>query len=139
MPPKPRGLTAGNPGLINSGSSRPLRGLAMTEARTGNDCDAKNGFSEDEDIGMITRFIATEYNAIGMVGVVLILVAYLLLQIDRLGQDSVLYSLLNAVGACFILVSLYYSWNLASGVIEIAWLIISLFGLGKSIYLKFRK
>ncbi len=75
-------------------------------------------------------------NYIGLVGVVLVLVAYLLLQVERMSAKSVMYSFLNAIGSVFILVSLYYHWNLASGVIEIVWLIISLYGLIKSSYHK---
>lgn len=85
---------------------------------------------------MMGAFLAAEYNVIGMIGVVMVLVAYLLLQVDKLSQDSVIFSLSNFVGSILILVSLYFTWNLASGVIEIAWLIISTFGLGKAIYLR---
>lgn len=86
----------------------------------------------------LTYLLHEAANPIGIVGVVLVLVAYLLLQLDRLSQDSVSYSLLNTVGSIFILYSLFFFWNLASGVIEISWLVISLFGLVKSIYLRYR-
>lgn len=76
-------------------------------------------------------------NPVGIVGVILVLVAYFLLQIDKMSQDSVLYSLLNVVGSLLILYSLYYYWNLASGVIEFAWLAISIFGLIKSLRLRY--
>lgn len=75
-------------------------------------------------------------NPIGIVGVVLVLIAYTLLQIDRMSQDSIAYSLLNVIGSVLILYSLCYYWNLASGIIEIAWLIISIYGLCKSIRLR---
>ena len=84
----------------------------------------------------IITLLAKEYNTIGIVGVVIVLAAYLLLQVDRLSQDSIAFSLMNFFGSILILVSLYYSWNLASGIIEISWLIISFFGLIKAIYLK---
>ena len=73
-------------------------------------------------------------NPLGVIGVVLVLIAYLLLQLDRLSQNAVSYSLLNLIGSMLILYSLYFYWNLASGVIEAAWLLISLYGLIKSIY-----
>ena len=88
---------------------------------------------------MMGHFLAAEYNLIGMIGVVMVLAAYLLLQLDRLSQDSITYSLSNFVGSIFILVSLHFTWNLASYVIEVAWLAISLFGLGKAIYLRRKK
>ena len=39
------------------------------------------------------------------------------------------YSATNAIGAILILVSLLHDFNLSSFVIEIAWLLISLYGL----------
>jgi hypothetical protein len=39
------------------------------------------------------------------------------------------YSVVNALGAVFILISLTVTFNMASFVIEIAWLMISLFGI----------
>lgn len=87
---------------------------------------------------MISHFFAENFNVIGIIGVILVLLAYLLLQIDRLQQDSITYSAMNLVGSFLILISLFYTWNLASGIIEIAWLLISLFGVSKAIYLRFK-
>lgn len=87
---------------------------------------------------MLIKLLESQYNLIGIIGVITMLVAYLLLQVDKLRQDSMTYSVLNLVGAALILVSLYYAWNLAAGVIEIAWLVISLFGVIKAYYLKRR-
>lgn len=83
----------------------------------------------------MSHFLATQYNVIGIIGVIMVLIAYLLLQIDRLSQDSITYSFLNLVGSGLILVSLYFEWNLSAGVIEIAWMAISFYGLGKAFYL----
>ena len=83
---------------------------------------------------MLSHFFAKQFNVIGIMGVVLVLGAYLLLQIDKLSQNSITYSLLNLIGSVLILISLLYTWNLASFVIEIAWLLISVFGLGKAIF-----
>ena len=66
---------------------------------------------------------------LGIIGVVLILVAYFLLQINRLSADSFIFSFVNFVGSILILVSLWYTWNIASVVIEIAWLLISGYGI----------
>lgn len=87
---------------------------------------------------MLADFFAHYFNAIGITGVALVLVAYFLLQIDRLNQDHISYSLTNLVGSGFILISLLYTWNLSSFIIEIFWLAISLFGLIKSIYRKIK-
>jgi hypothetical protein len=72
------------------------------------------------------------YDAVGLVGVVLILVAYLLLQTERMRSDAVTYSVLNGVGAALVLWSLFYAWNLSAVVIETAWLLISVYGLIKA-------
>lgn len=71
-------------------------------------------------------------NGLGVFGVLLVLLAYVLLQIDKMKAWWISYSLLNLVGSGLILISLYFYWNLASGIIEIAWFIISLYGLIKS-------
>lgn len=69
------------------------------------------------------------YDFVGNVGVILILGSYFLLQIDRVDSKSVAYSVGNAIGAVLILVSLCFAFNLSSFVIEIFWLLISLYGL----------
>jgi hypothetical protein len=71
------------------------------------------------------------YNALGTVGVATIIITYILLQIEKLRSDSLYYSLLNAVGAVLILISLYFEFNFPSFVVEFFWLLISLFGVGK--------
>lgn len=71
------------------------------------------------------------YDILGTLGVAVIILAYILLQIGRLRSDQLAYSLMNAVGATLILISLYYDFNFPSFVVEFFWLIISLFGIGK--------
>jgi len=80
----------------------------------------------------------TVYDIIGIIGVGFVLISYLLLQIDRIEPKSVSYSLLNLVGAFLILISLYFTFNLASFIIEIAWLLISAYGLIKAIRLRLK-
>lgn len=71
------------------------------------------------------------YDILGTLGVAVIILAYVLLQLERLRSEQVAYSLMNAMGAVLILVSLYYSFNLPSFIVEFFWLLISLFGIGK--------
>ena len=71
------------------------------------------------------------YDIIGTIGVAVIILTYVLLQIGKIKSEQLSYSLLNAVGALLILISLYYSFNLPSFIVEFFWLIISLFGIGK--------
>jgi hypothetical protein len=77
-------------------------------------------------------------DAIGIVGVVMVLWAYLWIQIDRLSQDALLFSGVNFIGSVLIIVSLMHTWNLASFIIEIAWLAISFFGILKCCSRKLR-
>lgn len=78
---------------------------------------------------MILTFLLKTANILGIIGVFMVLLAYILLQVGKMKSASVNYSLLNLLGSGFILVSLYFYWNLASGVIEIAWFLISFYGL----------
>ena len=65
----------------------------------------------------------------GLVGVVLIVIAYLLLQLNKLPSSAPSYSLLNAVGALLVIVSLVFDFNLAAFLMEAFWFLISLYGL----------
>jgi hypothetical protein len=70
---------------------------------------------------------------VGFIGVLLIVVAYLLLQLDKLASSSPKYSLLNAGGALLIIVSLIFAFNLSAFIMEVFWLLISLLGLWRSL------
>ena len=69
------------------------------------------------------------HDLLGMIGVVLILVSYLLLQLARLSATSFSYSATNGLGALLILVSLMYDFNLPAFIIEAFWLLISIYGV----------
>lgn len=66
---------------------------------------------------------------VGIIGTLLVLLAFFLLQARKLHGNGAVYQLLNAIGAAAIIVSLVYQFNLASMLLEIAWLLISLYGL----------
>jgi len=68
------------------------------------------------------------HDLVGNLGVILIGGSYFWMQLGRISGQSMLYSLVNAVGAAFILVSLYFNFNLSAVVIELFWLAISLMG-----------
>jgi len=74
----------------------------------------------------------TWFDLAGFIGVLMIVVAYLLLQLDKLPSSSLSYSLLNAAGAVLIIVSLVFRFNLSAFIVEVFWLLISLFGLTRS-------
>ena len=71
------------------------------------------------------------YDILGTAGVAIIILTYVLLQLGRIRSEQIAYSLLNAFGAFLILISLVYSFNFPSFVVEFFWLLISLFGIGK--------
>jgi uncharacterized membrane-anchored protein len=71
------------------------------------------------------------YDVAGTAGVVLIVVAYLLLQLERVASDALGYLISNAVGAALIILSLFYQFNLSAFVMEAFWLAISVMGLAR--------
>ena len=75
------------------------------------------------------------HDLIGNLGVALVVAAYLLLQLRRLGADALAYSVLNALGAGLILLSLTHDFNFPAFVMEAAWLIISFWGIALWVYL----
>jgi hypothetical protein len=70
---------------------------------------------------------------VGLVGVVLILGAYFALQAGVLRGDGLRFQLANALGAGAIALSLVYDFNLSAMVTEVAWILISLYGLARGI------
>ena len=69
------------------------------------------------------------YDAVGFAGVILIIVAYLLLQLNKLPSSSPVYSGLNALGALLVIVSLLFDFNVSAFLMEAFWVLISLIGL----------
>ena len=68
-------------------------------------------------------------DVIGLVGVALLVTTYAMLQIDRIDPKGFWYSFNNMVVAMLVSVSLYYTWNTASVVIEVFWFLISVYGI----------
>ena len=66
---------------------------------------------------------------IGLSGVALLIVTYALLQLDRIDPKGFWYSFNNLMVAILVTVSLIYTPNLASIVIEVFWFLISLYGV----------
>ena len=66
---------------------------------------------------------------LGSLGVLIIVAAYLWLQIGRIAGQNVVFSGANLLGSILILVSLYFDFNFSAALIEIFWIVISLFGL----------
>ena len=71
----------------------------------------------------------TFYDLLGNIGVFLIILTYLLLQLRKMTSESLLYSVLNAVGAALIIISLLFDFNLSAFIVESFWVIISVIGI----------
>ena len=61
----------------------------------------------------------------------LILLAYFLLQTERLHARAIPYYVMNLIGAVLVTVSLMYEFNFSVFVIEICWIAISIVGIAR--------
>ena len=73
---------------------------------------------------------------VGNLGVVILVITYLMLQLNKLSSDALAYSVLNAAGAGLIVISLLYNFNLSALVIEVFWVLISFVGIYRYFRLK---
>jgi hypothetical protein len=75
---------------------------------------------------------------IGLAGVALILGAYFALQAGVLRGDGLRFQLANLLGAGAIALSLVYDFNLSAMVTEVAWMLISIYGLARGLRARMR-
>ena len=68
---------------------------------------------------------------VGMAGTFLVVLAFFLIQLEKLDPKGLKYNLFNLVGAILLLISLCINFNLASFVIEIFWISASVVGIYK--------
>lgn len=68
-------------------------------------------------------------NIVGMIGMGMVVCAYIFLQLEKLDPKGLSYNLINLVGALLLLLSLTIHVNLASIVIELFWIAASIFGV----------
>lgn len=66
---------------------------------------------------------------IGVAGFVFYMLSYGLLQLGKISGQSYVYTLLNMLAAALVLISLLHQFNLASALIQISWIGISIVGL----------
>ena len=76
------------------------------------------------------------FDIVGVTGAWLIVTAYFLLQTEKISNQSPSFSIINALGALLILISLCFEFNLAAFFIEFFWLLISVYGVWKWIRLQ---
>lgn len=70
---------------------------------------------------------------IGIIGIAFVLTCYFLVQAEKMNANSIKYQLLNMAGCILILVSIFYSFNLPSAIIQVVWFFISLYGLMRNL------
>ncbi|MAD41526.1 MAG: hypothetical protein CL623_03950 [Arcobacter sp.] len=69
------------------------------------------------------------YQWAGFAGMLFVVLAYLFLQMNKYTIKSLQYQLLNLVGAILLLISLFVHFNLGSFIIEVFWIIITIYGI----------
>ena len=73
---------------------------------------------------------------VGNIGVVILVITFLMLQLNKISSDGLSYSLLNAVGASLIVISLLFDFNLSALLMEVFWVLISFVGIYRYFRLK---
>lgn len=67
---------------------------------------------------------------VGLLGMIVTLVAYFLLQAQKLHGNGLVYQLMNALGALGVAISLLFgTFNLPAFLLEAIWLVISIYGI----------
>ncbi len=72
------------------------------------------------------------YNAVGMLGPILFLIAYLMLSLGVWTGATRMVHVLNLAGAVALLISLIGDWNLPMFVMEVSWGLVSLYGIWRT-------
>jgi paired small multidrug resistance pump len=73
----------------------------------------------------------------GYVGVVLVLLAFLLLQAHKLHGNGLVYQLMNVLGAVGVMLSLLFgAFNAPAFFMQVAWLLIGIYGIGRGMRLR---
>lgn len=73
------------------------------------------------------------YDIVGLLGSVLVVASYFLLQSGRLSGTGLPYQLINIVGSGGILVSLFGGFNLSVALLQCTWIAISLYGIVRGV------
>ncbi len=81
----------------------------------------------------------TVFEAIGVAGFLSYISSFALLQLRLISGNGYLYPFLNVLGAAMVLVSLVESFNLASLLIQISWIVIGVGGMTLKFWTDMRK
>ena len=74
------------------------------------------------------------YDAIGIIGVILYIGSYFLVQMKLMNGNKNTYAILNLLAATAVLISLLESFNLPSAMIQVSWIAISTVGIFLRVY-----
>lgn len=69
------------------------------------------------------------YDIIGIAGFIFYMLSYALLQLGRISGNGICYIVMNMCAATLVLITLFQQFNLASLLIQLAWILISIVGL----------
>ena len=73
----------------------------------------------------------------GYIGVLLVLLAFLLLQAHKLHGNGIVYQAMNVLGAIGVMLSLLFgTFNASAFIMQVAWLLIGLYGIGRSVRMR---
>ncbi len=76
------------------------------------------------------------YDWIGIAGTAMVLVGFLLLQAGRVSGTAIWYQLINLFGSGGVLVSLLGKFNMSVFVLELTWMLISVYGIVRVLKVK---
>jgi len=71
------------------------------------------------------------YAVLGVIGSIIVIVAYFATQAGSLRANDPRFAWANIVGAGLILASLFAAWNLPAFIMEVFWILISIYGLAR--------
>lgn len=71
------------------------------------------------------------FQFIGFLGMLCVVGAYFLLQLEKISSKSLTYQYINLIGAILLIVSLLVHFNLGSFLIEVFWIFITLYAMFK--------
>ncbi len=94
---------------------------------------------QDRAGGLMEAFSSEQIlDTAGLAGVVLYLGSYALLQAGMLRGSSYTYAILNLCAAGFVLLSLTVAFNLSSAIIQVFWIMISVLGIIRLLWINRR-
>ena len=71
------------------------------------------------------------YDIAGLIGSAIVILAYFATQAGWFSANDPRFAWANLIGAALIIASLTMDWNLAAFVMEIFWILISVYGLAR--------